>query len=65
MKKKFKKAVAVVLTVAMAMSVGVPAFAAEELSKETQVQANEVMAEFMLDSEAFVSALIRSHHKKQ
>jgi len=57
MKKKFKKAVAVVLTVAMAMSVGVPAFAAEELSKETQVQANEVMAEFMLDSEAFVSAL--------
>jgi len=30
MKKKFKKAVAVVLTVAMAVSVGAPAFAAEE-----------------------------------
>lgn len=29
MKKKFKKAVAVVLTVAMAMSAGVPAFAAK------------------------------------
>jgi hypothetical protein len=57
MKKKFKKALAVILTATMAMSVGMPAFAAESTPVEAQKQANAAMAEFMLDTEAFVSAL--------
>lgn len=59
MKKWFKKTVAVVLTAAMAMTVGIPAFAADsevELAA-TKAQANEKIAEFMMDSDSFLAAL--------
>lgn len=45
MKKKFKKAVAVILTAAMAMSVGAPAFAAEEDSIVTIQEMEKIVCE--------------------
>jgi len=60
MKKKFKKAVAVVLTVAMAMSVGVPAFAAvgETISPQADtVHYYELQNRVLIDEETQLKGL--------